>query len=1272
MGAIYKKKPKLVMTLLARNEGDIIRKNIEFHLSHGVDFIIATDNASTDNTRDILAEYENKGKLHLIDEPSRDMSQSKWNNRMTEIAINNYKADIIFHCDADEFWLPKNGDLKSEIYNSSADVLIVNMINVLLEDRGGIESFPEDTKYAVVNPIETENWREDSKKNNFYFFKYPPKVIFKTQKGLLKVSYGNHSIINEKETINTKKSENINIYHFPLRNKKRFFNKCIKFGKATEKNLLLKKNQSWHIRRWFDAYKLGKLDEEYNKLTISKEKAMEMQRVGMIESFNFQNFLNRSMNKDWKYFIPRFEYEKEFQDITWPWVGHRYFAYDLVRNIKPKKIVELGTHKGTSFFSFCQAVKDEALDTEINAIDTWQGDKHAGFYGDDIYKFVQKIVNKLYSNVKIKLIRKTFDDAIFEFKDESIDILHIDGLHTYEAVKHDFENWLVKVKKNGIVLFHDIKVGESDFGVCKLWEELKQKYQTIEFHHSFGLGVLFKNKGDNSNKITRLQKELQMHYYYIYERMKNEKINNSINSIKNKDVQLKQKENEIKSKENEIKSKENEIKSKDGLIANQNKTLEAFGKLNNTLLGRTNWAVHNPKKFLKKYFEKANWAVRNPWKFIKKYFVSKLIKFWQKIVIIGGKIKWTMCNPKKFLKKYNTKIKHLSREHAYHLKNEGLVKSTKRTINYLIFGKGTLDKLPENKKEQVESYHERVKNFEKYLNRKGYKGIKKIISNFKYNPKISIIVPVYNVSKIWLEKCIDSVINQYYTNWELCLQDDASTKEETLKCLKSYENKDRRIKIGYSKKNQNISLASNEALKLATGDYIGLLDNDDEITPDALYEVVKILNKNKESDFIYSDEDKIDMNGVYCDPHFKSDYNSDLLLSQNYICHFSVIRKELIEKIGGFRASYEGSQDHDLFLRLVEKTKKIYHIPKVLYHWRKIPGSTAAEYGSKNYAWERGRKAVEDALERTNIDGKAELGEFPGSYHLVRNLKNEPLISIIIPFKDYPELLDYSIGSVLKKSTYKNFEIIGISNNSEQKETFKKIEYYKKLDSRVHFYEYNVPFNYSKINNFAAKKSRGEHLVLMNNDIKVITSDWIEQLLQHSQRKEVGAVGAKLYYPDDTVQHAGVIIKLGGIAGHSHKFFRRESPGYFGRLKVIHDVSAVTAALLMVKKEIYNQMNGLDENLEVAFNDVDFCLRLREQGYLNVFTPYCEMYHYESKSRGNEDTKEKMERFKKEINYIKKKHRKIFLEFACDPYYNPNLTINRRDFSLKKSHQKVI
>jgi len=535
------------------------------------------------------------------------------------------------------------------------------------------------------------------------------------------------------------------------------------------------------------------------------------------------------------------------------------------------------------------------------------------------------------------------------------------------------------------------------------------------------------------------------------------------------------------------------------------------------------------------------------------------------------------------------------------------------------------------------------------------------IKNLKKMPLISIIMPVYNVDPKWLDLAIKSVENQWYDNWELCIADDASTKKETIKYLQRISKP--KIKIKFLKKNLGISGASNEALKLAKGDYIALMDNDDELTPDALYEVVKAINA-KEAEFIYSDEDKIEIDGTYVEPHFKPDFAPDMFLAQNYISHLGVIKKELIDKVGGFTAGVEGSQDYDLYLKVLEHTDKIYHIPKVLYHWRKIPGSTASKFNGKFYAQEAGRKALENAMKRRDIQATVKNGKYPGTYKIEYELKDEPLVSIIIPFKDKPELLKNSIESVLNKSTYKNFEIIGISNNSEEEETFKEMKRLERLDKRVKFYEYNIPFNYSKINNYAVKKySNGKHIVLMNNDIEIITSDWIEEMLMFSQRDEIGAVGAKLYYPDDTIQHAGVILGIGGVAGHSHKYFKKEDNGYFSRPHIVQNLSAVTGALLMIKKDIFLKVNGLDEkNLKVAFNDVDFCLKVRDMGYLNVFTPWAEAYHYESKSRGAEDTSKKRLRFAKEVEFMKNKWGEILLN---DPYYNFNLTLDREDFGLK-------
>jgi GT2 family glycosyltransferase len=567
-----------------------------------------------------------------------------------------------------------------------------------------------------------------------------------------------------------------------------------------------------------------------------------------------------------------------------------------------------------------------------------------------------------------------------------------------------------------------------------------------------------------------------------------------------------------------------------------------------------------------------------------------------------------------------------------------------------------------NKVNKVESLSEdRIENTYTYIEPKYSTEVEQTINEFKKKPLISIIMPVYNVDPKWLELAIESIESQWYENWELCIVDDKSTNQKTLNYLKKIKNK--KINIKFLKNNLNISGASNEALTLTGGDYVALMDNDDELTPDALYEVVKAIN-DFGAEFIYSDEDKLEMNGTFSEPHFKPDFAPDMFLSQNYLSHLGVIKKELIDKVNGFTIGLEGAQDYDLYLKVLEHTNKISHISKVLYHWRKIPGSTAAEFSEKSYAQDAGVKSLENAFNRRNISAKAINGKYPGTYRVKYEILDNPLVSIIIPFKDKPELLTICIESILDKSTYKNFEVIGISNNSQEKETFDEMKRLELLDSRIKFYEYNVPFNYSDINNYAVNTyAKGKQILLLNNDIEIITPDWIESMLEHSQRDEVGVVGAKLYYPNDTIQHAGVIIGIGGVAGHSHKNFSKHDAGYFSRLDLIQNLSAVTAACLMVKKRIYEEVIGLNEdNLKIAFNDVDFCLRIREKGYLNIYTPYSEAYHHESISRGKEDSSEKIRRFNFEVKYMKTRHQDI-LEKG-DPYYHRNLTLNREDFSL--------
>ena len=536
------------------------------------------------------------------------------------------------------------------------------------------------------------------------------------------------------------------------------------------------------------------------------------------------------------------------------------------------------------------------------------------------------------------------------------------------------------------------------------------------------------------------------------------------------------------------------------------------------------------------------------------------------------------------------------------------------------------------------------------------KAIQKEIQNFKYQPKISILMPVYNVEQNWLEKCIQSVQNQFYPNWELCMADDCSTDESVRSTLEKYAKSDERIKVVFRSENGHISRATNSALEIATGEFVALLDNDDELAPIAFYEVVKALNENPELDLIYSDEDKIDMQGNRFDPAFKPDWSPDLLLGTNYISHLGVYRRSIMNEIGGFRPGFEGSQDYDLVLRFTEKTtaQRIHHIPKVLYYWRILPTSTAADQSTKGYAFEAGLKAVQEALVRRGIKGTAHHAAGNGLYDVEYEVLSTDLVSIIIPTRDgYDDMLR-CLNSIVAKTSYPNYEIIVADNGSTDERMEKLYAKFKgQLGERYRVESIDIPFNYSRINNLAAQKAKGKYLLFLNNDTEVITPGWITKMVSFAQFERIGMVGAKLYYPNQTIQHAGVIVGLGGAAGHCHHTYPKGDFGYFGKLEINVNYLAVTAACCMIRKADFEQLGGFEEELTVAFNDVDLCLREYEAGHDNVWLHGVELYHYESQTRGYENTPEKKARFDQETKFMEDRWGKYI---ANDPFYNPNLS----------------
>ena len=627
----------------------------------------------------------------------------------------------------------------------------------------------------------------------------------------------------------------------------------------------------------------------------------------------------------------------------------------------------------------------------------------------------------------------------------------------------------------------------------------------------------------------------------------------------------------------------------------------------------------------------------------------------------------------------------------YYIRRYGVLKTSKKVLKRLL-------RIKEKKKDNTEEYRKWISNNEPDEN--ALKNQEKY--RFEYSPKISIVVPMYNTDAKCLNELIESVVNQTYDNFELCLSDGSDTFDEDRKKIIEIIKDNKKIKYIKLEKNSGISSNTNAAIELASGDYIGFLDHDDLLSRDCLFEVVKCINE-KHPDFLYSDEDKIDENGQRFDPYFKPDYSPETLECNNYITHFSVVSKELIDKVGVLNPEFDGAQDFDFVLTVAENTFKIAHISKVLYHWRVTSNSTAKVADNKPYAYEAGVRVIEAHLKRTGKSGKVSYGnDVPGIYKIEYEVKDNPKVSIVIPSKDNIKLLSAAIKSILKYTTYQNYEIVIIENNSVKKETF---DYYDEIvkNPKVKVFNYNNKtmqdadwedsienieqldseeigqllednlkneeknegeFNYSALINFAVKLVDSDYIVQLNNDTKLITPNWLELMLGYMcQNPEVGAIGARLYYDDKTIQHAGIIVGLGGFAGNMLVNLPYGTHAYYGREAATRNVMAVTGACLFTSKEMYNKVGYMDEkNFKIALNDVDFCLKIYEQGYRIVYNPYVELWHYESKTRGYEYSKEQEERFEKEVNAFKKKWGKYLNKH--DPYYNKNLSLNSCNYEI--------
>lgn len=894
------------------------------------------------------------------------------------------------------------------------------------------------------------------------------------------------------------------------------------------------------------------------------------------------------------------------------WLGHMPFAAWVIREVSPRIFVELGTHTGASYFAFCQSVSETRLSTECYAVDTWRGDEHAGQYGEEIFIQVSAHNCEHYSGFS-HLLRMSFDDAANCFADESIELLHIDGLHTYEAVRHDFETWLPKLAPGAVVLFHDTDVRERNFGVWRLWEELQERYQNnIEFKHSYGLGVLQLDNAPREKQLKWLkpgipEKEKLVDYFAALGSRQLERF--ELSEARRTTIQLKD------------------------------------------ALARSAGQIADLDYALQSVYQSTSWRLTGFVRLSGRYVAA----------IRSISIRATEA----FRRAPNINV--FCRKSWRVFRAEGLAGLKRRLglTHHAIPSDGARTQphagafVPGKNRDRYSCWmlHNKITD-------EAAKKMRELLSVTERQPTlISVLMPIHNTPPGLLDRALDSLKAQVYPYWEACIVDDCSTDANTLAALSHWVTNEPRIRVMHRLTNGNISIATNDAANMARGEFLVFLDHDDELGPDALAEVASVIMSTPEVDYIYSDDDKITEDGDRFAPQFKPGFSPILLLSYMYMGHLKAVRTTLYRDLGGFRSKFDGAQDYDFALRVAEVTKNIVHIPKVLYHWRVTAGSTASGADEKPQSVEAGRRAVIEAVARRGIVADVFQPEWAlkakvGVYDL-RFADEGPRVTIIIPTKNHKDLLSRCLES-LAKTSYRNYEILIIDNESDEVET---LRYLKSVPHRVVEIANRQKgyFNYAYINNKAAQMVSTDYILLLNNDTEVINPGWLSQMMGYAQIERVGAVGAKLLFGDRTIQHAGILHGMyGGMAGPAFRGTADWDNGYQSYAAVTREYSAVTAACLLIKRELFLRIGGFNETeFAVAYNDVDLCYRLVDAGSLCVYCHSAQLFHYEGKTRGHGDAPQEIAAFRQRYRGRK------------DNWYNPNLSLDDEHFRIHPYHRPV-